>query len=115
MARKVDHQTVKEDQFEKALLDVLTNAKYKAGARETSRRLRDVPIEPEDKFIWWIEYTVRTGGASHLISKVALKMSNFVFYSLDVICVLSSAAGVVLALGLWLSYAIMKYASKFIV
>lgn len=48
--------------------------------------MRDRPMEPLDKAIWWTEYVIRNGGALHIRSPM-LDLNFFQRQNLDVILI----------------------------
>ena len=81
-AAKFDRQIFKD-----ALLTVLYNSSYRENMQTLSRLQREQPIKPLDQAVFWIEYVIRHKGARHLQTQ-SMKMSWFVYNSLDVIAAL---------------------------
>lgn len=40
--------------------------RYKQNVVELSRLVKDQPMKPLDKAVWWIEYAIRNKGTKHL-------------------------------------------------
>ncbi|XP_058500993.1 UDP-glucuronosyltransferase 2C1-like [Solea solea] len=72
--------------FKDALMTVLYNSSYRENMQRLSRLHRDQPINPLSHAVFWIEYVMRHKGARHLQAQ-SIKMSWFVYNSLDVIAV----------------------------
>jgi glucuronosyltransferase len=58
-------------------------------AQSISKIFRDQPQNPLDVAVYWTEYVIRHGGALHLRSGAA-DLNDFVYYSLDVLCLLGA-------------------------
>ncbi|KAF2900271.1 hypothetical protein ILUMI_05915, partial [Ignelater luminosus] len=84
VAIKVPFQDFTGDNLANALNEILTNSSYSEAASKRSRILRDQPLKPMDKAIFWIEYVLRHQGATHLRS-AALNLTWYQYYLLDVI------------------------------
>ncbi|XP_060754248.1 UDP-glucuronosyltransferase 2C1-like [Neoarius graeffei] len=94
VAKNVNFATVDKDSFLLTLKEVLHNPSYWENMQRLSRLYRDVPIKPLDNAVFWIEYTMRHGGAAHLRTE-SYKMPWYSYHSVDVLlfllCVLSFA------------------------
>ena len=77
--------------FADALMTALYNSSYRESMQKLSRLHRDQPMKPLDQATFWIEYVMRHKGARHLQSQ-SLKMSWFVYHSVDVIAALLAVA-----------------------
>uniref|UniRef100_A0A8C6UXA4 UDP-glucuronosyltransferase n=1 Tax=Neogobius melanostomus TaxID=47308 RepID=A0A8C6UXA4_9GOBI len=82
-ARILTLSTVDEDNFLKAVQEVLSDQSYRENMQRLSRLHRDKPIHPLDNAIFWIEFVMRHKGADHLKSE-SYKMPWFYYYSVDV-------------------------------
>ncbi|XP_036067060.1 UDP-glucuronosyltransferase 2C1-like [Oryzias melastigma] len=74
----------KDDNFLKAIQDVLTDPSYRENMQRLSRLHRDHPVKPMDKALFWIEFVMRHKGAAHLVTE-SNKMPWYSYYSVDVI------------------------------
>ncbi|CAN9506748.1 unnamed protein product [Ophioblennius macclurei] len=74
----------KDDNFFKAIQEVLTVPSYRANMQRLSSLHRDQPIPPMDNALFWIEFVMRHKGAAHLKAQ-AYRMSWFSYYSVDVV------------------------------
>ncbi|XP_037024343.1 UDP-glycosyltransferase UGT5-like [Bradysia coprophila] len=74
------------DRVYDALLKLL-NPRYAERAKIVSSNLRNRPMTPSETAVWWIQYILANG--SEFIKSPATDMSWFVYYSLDVVFVLS--------------------------
>lgn len=77
--------------FADALMAALHNPSYRENMQLLSRLHRDQPMKPLDQAVFWIEYVMRHKGAGHLKTD-SIKMSWFVYNSVDVIAALLSVA-----------------------
>ncbi|XP_060754247.1 UDP-glucuronosyltransferase 2A3-like [Neoarius graeffei] len=95
VAKNVNFATVDKDSFLLTVKEVLHNPSYRENMQRLSRLHRDVPIKPLDNAVFWIEYTMRHGGAAHLRTE-SYKMPWYSYHSVDVLlfllCVLSFTA-----------------------
>ena len=101
MGVRLNLDAVTESSFRRAVTEVMSNPKYLRNARHVSALLKDTEQPAKQKLLHWVDYVIRHNGARHLISETALSMSNYVFYSLDVVLVLLiviSIIGLVLSL-----------------
>ncbi|XP_077481085.1 UDP-glucuronosyltransferase 2C1-like [Stigmatopora argus] len=84
----------KDDNFLKALQEVLTEPSYRKNIQRLSKLHKDQPVPPLDNAIFWIEFVMRHKGAPHLRIE-SYKLPWYAYYSMDVYLFLS---GVVLVL-----------------
>ncbi|XP_057697958.1 UDP-glucuronosyltransferase 2B16-like [Corythoichthys intestinalis] len=84
----------KDDNFLKALQEVITNPSYRNNMQKLSKLHKDQPIPPLDNALFWIEFVMRHQGAAHLRTE-SYKLPWYAYYSVDVYLFLS---GVVLVL-----------------
>ncbi|RLU27577.1 hypothetical protein DMN91_001381 [Ooceraea biroi] len=61
---EVSGKTLKETIFE-----IITNSSYKENMRKLRYLLQDLPYNPMDNAIWWVEHVIRHKGAPHLRNK----------------------------------------------
>ncbi|KAL6435939.1 hypothetical protein ACFW04_005651 [Cataglyphis niger] len=60
---------VTKDELEKNINEILTNCSYKNNMLKLRDLLRDLPYNPLNNTIWWIEHVIRHKGALHLRNK----------------------------------------------
>ncbi|XP_063052645.1 UDP-glucuronosyltransferase 2A3-like [Engraulis encrasicolus] len=89
-AKVVDIATMDRAVFVEALREVLHEPSYRENMQQLSRIHHDQPMKPLDRAIFWIEFVMRNGGASHLRSQ-SFRMSWIVYHSVDVILTLMTA------------------------
>lgn len=102
-AKKLDLQHLTPEKLYKAILEVITEPRYKIEVMKRQILLRDQKETPLERAIYWTEYVIRHKGAYHLQSP-AKDMSFFQYYSLDVFLLITSVLVVV--------YAIVSYALR---
>ncbi|XP_042858862.1 UDP-glycosyltransferase UGT5-like [Penaeus japonicus] len=69
------------------LRDLIDNPRYKASAEEISGAMRDQPVSPKDRAVFWTEYVIRHQGARKLRCPAA-DLSWVEFLMLDVLAAL---------------------------
>ncbi|RVE74685.1 hypothetical protein OJAV_G00025350 [Oryzias javanicus] len=80
----------KDDNFLKAIQEVLREPSYRENMQRLSRLHRDQPVKPMDKALFWIEFVMRHKGAAHLKAQ-SYNMSWFSYHSVDVVLFLTAA------------------------
>ncbi|XP_007565672.1 LOW QUALITY PROTEIN: UDP-glucuronosyltransferase 2C1-like [Poecilia formosa] len=80
----------KDDNFLKAVKEVLNEPSYRANMQRLSRLHRDQPIQPIDNALFWIEFVMRNKGAAHLKAQ-SHGMSWYIYHSVDVALFLTGA------------------------
>ncbi|XP_062123422.1 UDP-glycosyltransferase UGT4-like [Drosophila sulfurigaster albostrigata] len=66
VARKLDINTLTEEQLMSNIKELLQNPIYTLKAKEMSKRFRDQPTSPLEAAVWWTEYVLRHKGAPHM-------------------------------------------------
>ncbi|XP_035806218.2 UDP-glucuronosyltransferase 2A2-like [Amphiprion ocellaris] len=90
-AKILSYATVdKDNNFLKAIQEVLTESSYRMNMQRLSRLHRDQPITPMDNALFWIEFVMRHKGAAHL-KPASLRMSWYSYHSVDVALFLGGA------------------------
>nr|XP_046205446.1 UDP-glucuronosyltransferase 2B13-like [Oncorhynchus gorbuscha] len=92
--------------FLEALQEVLDEPSYRTNMQRLSRLHRDVPMEPLDTALFWIEFVMRHKGAAHLRTE-SYRMPWYSYHSLDVVLILLA----VVVLLILLLVAIVRYLS----
>ncbi|XP_014849817.1 PREDICTED: UDP-glucuronosyltransferase 2C1-like isoform X2 [Poecilia mexicana] len=80
----------KDDNFLKAVQEVLNEPSYKQNMQRLSRLHRDQPMKPIDTALFWMEYVMRHKGAGHLKAQ-SYRMPWYVYHSVDVVLFLTGA------------------------
>ncbi|XP_033317124.1 UDP-glucuronosyltransferase 2B33-like [Bombus bifarius] len=65
--------TLKKDELENAITELITNKKYKERIHYIRNVVQDTPYDPVENLAWWTEYVIRTKGAPHLHSSLAFQ------------------------------------------
>ncbi|XP_071879141.1 UDP-glycosyltransferase UGT5-like [Bombus fervidus] len=65
--------TLKKDELENAITELITNKGYKERMLYVRNVVQDTPYDPVENLVWWTEYVVRTKGAPHLRSTLAVQ------------------------------------------
>ncbi|XP_041849194.1 UDP-glucuronosyltransferase 2A1-like isoform X2 [Melanotaenia boesemani] len=80
----------KDDNFLKAIKEVLNEPSYSMNMQRLSRLHRDQPMTPMDNALFWIEFVMRHKGAAHLKAQ-SYKMPWYSYHSVDVFLFLTGA------------------------
>ncbi|XP_050683746.1 UDP-glucosyltransferase 2-like [Leptidea sinapis] len=91
---QLDLFTLKEDEFKSAIETIITDPSFKKNILRLRDLMRDVPIQPLDNAVWWIEHVINFGG-DHLTPPAA-GMSWFEYYELPLVLTLFSILLVIL-------------------
>uniref|UniRef100_A0A673XTM9 UDP glucuronosyltransferase 5 family, polypeptide F1 n=1 Tax=Salmo trutta TaxID=8032 RepID=A0A673XTM9_SALTR len=83
VAKVVDLATLDRNIFSQALQEVLNEPSYRRNMQRLSRLHRDVPMEPLDTALFWVEFVMRHKGAAHLHTE-SYRMPWFSYHSVDV-------------------------------
>ncbi|XP_038825672.1 UDP-glucuronosyltransferase 2A1-like [Salvelinus namaycush] len=83
VAKVVDLATLDRNIFSQALQEVLNEPSYRTNMQRLSRLHRDVPMEPLDTALFWIEFVMRHKGAAHLRTE-SYRMPWYSYHSVDV-------------------------------
>ncbi|XP_038557937.1 UDP-glucuronosyltransferase 2A1-like [Micropterus salmoides] len=74
----------KDDNFLKAIQEVLNEPSYKMNMQRLSRLHRDQPLKPLDTALFWIEFVMRHKGAAHLKAE-SYRLPWYYYHSVDVL------------------------------
>lgn len=85
----------KDNNFLKAIQEVLNDPSYRMNMQRLSRLHRDQPMKPLDRALFWIEFVMRHKGAAHLRTE-SYKLPWYSHHSVDVILFLVTIALLVL-------------------
>uniref|UniRef100_A0A3Q2G263 UDP-glucuronosyltransferase n=1 Tax=Cyprinodon variegatus TaxID=28743 RepID=A0A3Q2G263_CYPVA len=80
----------KDDNFLKAIQEVLNEPSYRLNMQRLSRLHRDPPMKPIETAIFWMEFVMRHKGAAHLKAQ-SYRMPWYIYHSVDVVLFLSAA------------------------
>uniref|UniRef100_A0A673BRU6 UDP-glucuronosyltransferase n=1 Tax=Sphaeramia orbicularis TaxID=375764 RepID=A0A673BRU6_9TELE len=73
----------KDNNFLKAVEEVLNDPSYRMNMQRLSRLHRDQPMKPLDNALFWMEFVMRHKGAAHLRTE-SYRMPWYSYYSVDV-------------------------------
>ncbi|XP_058451965.1 UDP-glucosyltransferase 2-like isoform X1 [Malaya genurostris] len=96
IGQKIWMEHLTTDGLREAILEVIGNKKYKRNIERLGKLVRDQPMRPVEKAVWWTEYVIRHQGASHYRYKAA-QMPAWQYHYYDVMATLLVAALTVLA------------------
>ncbi|XP_036951299.1 UDP-glucuronosyltransferase 2C1-like isoform X2 [Acanthopagrus latus] len=85
----------KDDNFLKAIQEVLNEPSYRMNMQRLSRLHRDTPMKPIDSALFWIEFVMRHKGAAHL-RPASYRLPWYSYHSVDVVLFLAGAVLLVL-------------------
>ncbi|XP_062547887.1 UDP-glucosyltransferase 2-like [Armigeres subalbatus] len=102
----MEHLTT--ENLRSAIVEVIGSKTYKRNIERLSKLVRDQPMHPLDKAIWWTEYIIRNQGASHLRYKPA-QMPIWQYHYYDVVGALLTAALVIVTLIAYIGKRLLKY------
>uniref|UniRef100_A0A671VLZ7 UDP-glycosyltransferases domain-containing protein n=1 Tax=Sparus aurata TaxID=8175 RepID=A0A671VLZ7_SPAAU len=85
----------KDDNFLKAIQEVLNESSYRMNMQRLSSLHRDTPIKPMDTALFWIEFVMRHKGAAHLRTE-SYRLPWYSYHSVDVALFLAGAVLLVL-------------------
>ncbi|XP_055547923.1 UDP-glucosyltransferase 2-like [Wyeomyia smithii] len=88
------------EKLRETILEVISNKKYKRNIERLGKLVRDQPMRPVEKAVWWTEYVIRHQGASHYRYKAA-QMPVWQYHYYDVVVTLLAASLAVLALAIY--------------
>ncbi|KAL3992740.1 G-protein coupled receptor [Sarotherodon galilaeus] len=80
----------KDNNFLKAIEEVLSDPSYRANMQRLSRLHRDKPVMPLDNALFWIEFVMRHKGAAHLKAE-SYRMPWYSYHSVDVVLFFAGA------------------------
>lgn len=83
----IAYKKLNQSIFSHKLNVMLSDERYGRKAKELSRLVRDEPMNPLDRAVYWVEYVIRHNGAKQLQSPVR-NLNFFQYYSLDVMAFL---------------------------
>ncbi|CAO1423146.1 unnamed protein product [Diamesa serratosioi] len=103
----LDFNSITEESITNSLNEVLNNPRIANIAKYLSKRYSDRPMTPQKTVVYWTEYVIRHGGASHLKS-TALDLSFIQLHLIDVYAVIIAIAISILTMTAFLIKLTMK-------
>ncbi|XP_051235700.1 UDP-glucuronosyltransferase 2C1-like [Dicentrarchus labrax] len=89
----------KNNNFLKAIQEVLNEPSYRFNMQRLSTLHRDQPIKPLDNALFWIEFVMRHKGAAHL-KAVSYRLPWYIYHSVDVVLSFLTTVAVIIILHL---------------
>uniref|UniRef100_A0AAG5DRT7 UDP-glycosyltransferases domain-containing protein n=1 Tax=Anopheles atroparvus TaxID=41427 RepID=A0AAG5DRT7_ANOAO len=65
IGRAVWMERLTVDSLRESIIEVAGNKRYKRNIARLGRLVRDQPMRPVEKAVWWTEYVIRHGGVDH--------------------------------------------------
>ncbi|XP_041972154.1 uncharacterized protein LOC121728109 [Aricia agestis] len=94
---RLDMETITEERLMDAITTVVDDKSYRDNIQKLRSIINDKPQKPLERAVWWVEYTLRHGGAKHLRTPSA-NMPWTKYYEMDLVLLLLTAASVAIAL-----------------
>ncbi|XP_026835529.1 UDP-glucuronosyltransferase 2C1 isoform X2 [Drosophila erecta] len=105
MAEVLDANEMSLEMLTSTIRELLENPKYTLKARKMSQSFRDRPMSPLDTAVWWTEYALRNGDASHM----RLKTEDVpLYYQWDWLILLAARFGIVFGSVIYLFYKVFQ-------
>ncbi|XP_068623984.1 UDP-glycosyltransferase UGT5-like [Battus philenor] len=86
---KLDITTITENNLRESIDTVIGNEKYRKNIAKLRMLINDQPVSPLQNAVWWTEYVIRHGGASHLRSPAA-NISWLEYFEIELLAVIMS-------------------------
>ncbi|XP_052741042.1 uncharacterized protein LOC112045617 [Bicyclus anynana] len=87
---RVDLETITEDKLKNAIENAISDKTYRENVVKLHNIMRDQPQTPLERAVWWTEYVLRHGGATHLRAAAA-HMHWTEYYAVDLIITVLAA------------------------
>ncbi|XP_023937656.2 UDP-glucosyltransferase 2-like [Bicyclus anynana] len=87
----LDLETITEDKLKNAINSTIHDKAYRENVVKLHNIMRDQPQTPLERAVWWTEYVLRHGGATHLRAAGA-HMHWTEYYAVDVVIFLLTVA-----------------------
>ncbi|KAJ4448260.1 hypothetical protein ANN_10274 [Periplaneta americana] len=108
VAKRLNYHDINNASLLDTLKEVLEVSSYSENAARLQRIFRDRPVTPLDNAIFWTEYVIRNGGATHMRS-AALDLSWYEYLLLDVVTMLFLSIIFVVLLLCYLIKALLRF------
>ncbi|XP_071879122.1 UDP-glycosyltransferase UGT5-like [Bombus fervidus] len=103
--------TLKKNELENAITELITNIKYKERMHYIRNIVQDTPYDPVENLAWWTEYVIRTKGAPHLRSSLAFQ-PWYQRYDMDIVAFLTITIFLIASTTFYLNAKIVIYIYK---
>ncbi|XP_050356504.1 UDP-glucosyltransferase 2-like isoform X2 [Nymphalis io] len=84
---KLSIETLTENKLKDAIETIITNNSFRQNVVKLRNIMRDQPLSPLERAVWWTEHVLRHNGAAHLRSPAA-HMHWTEYYAMDLIILL---------------------------
>ncbi|XP_064074692.1 UDP-glycosyltransferase UGT5-like isoform X2 [Vanessa tameamea] len=81
---KLDIETLTEEKLKEAIETIITNKSFRENVVKLRNTMRDQPLSPLERAVWWTEHVLRHKGATHLHSPAA-HMHWTQYYAMDLV------------------------------
>ncbi|KAF2886725.1 hypothetical protein ILUMI_19445 [Ignelater luminosus] len=99
----VSYGQLTEEKLTYLVEEVLTNPKYAENVKISSNIMRDQPITPLERGVFWVQYVIRHRGAPHFRT-AALNLAWYQYLLLDVVALVLTA--------LFTTFFVLRYFDK---
>ncbi|XP_046972412.1 UDP-glucosyltransferase 2-like [Vanessa cardui] len=108
MGIKLNIETLTEAQLKDSIETIITNNSFRENVVKLRNTMRDQPLSPLERAVWWTEHVLRHKGAAHLRSPAA-EMDWTEYYAIDLILLLLGSFVIILLI---LTFVIHKVLSQ---
>jgi len=108
-AIKLNLRYLTADQLYDAIMNVSQDLKFRENVKKRQAILKDDPMTPLERGVYWIEYVIRHKGALHFQSSANKNLNVWQYYSVDVVAIMIIALVFVLLILWW----ILKMVGRF--
>ncbi|XP_050356505.1 UDP-glucosyltransferase 2-like isoform X3 [Nymphalis io] len=84
---KLSIETLTEETLKKAIETIISNNSFRQNVVKLRNIMRDQPLSPLERAVWWTEHVLRHNGAAHLRSPAA-HMHWTEYYAMDLVILL---------------------------
>uniref|UniRef100_A0A182NF08 Uncharacterized protein n=1 Tax=Anopheles dirus TaxID=7168 RepID=A0A182NF08_9DIPT len=114
IGRSVWMERLTVESLRESINDVASNRRYKRNVIRLGRLVRDQPMRPVEKAVWWTEYVIRHNGVEHYRYAPA-HMSFWVYHYYDVFAAAMALLAAVLAGLYYISRRTLRWIGKSII
>ncbi|CAK1547645.1 unnamed protein product [Leptosia nina] len=107
--KQLDIMSLNEEDFRNAVVTIITNSSFKINAEKMRVLMREHPVEPLDKAVWWIEHVIQNGG-DHLQPFSAGGISLLEYYEIPLILTMLLTCVIIITLII----AILRFILRFL-
>ncbi|XP_075985856.1 uncharacterized protein LOC142982985 [Anticarsia gemmatalis] len=103
----VDMETLTVEKFTNVINKIINDDSYRRNIIKLRGIMRDDPMKPLDRAVWWTEYVLRHGGAKHLRSPAA-NISWAEYLELEIVATLLAGVLAVAGIFILIIYSVYK-------